>query len=160
MPHKILITLKMRQPKEYKKYLSRYETVTGKSTAFMLKLKNVGDKPTPKGTVAIRIELAAGISSFAYTILPIDIQALEPNDNTTVKGREILLVPGLWVLIVQVNFEDKQKIEYYQSQVSQPYKERWVQAVSAVERHQLDGQALLEKLVERKEELPYVAERT
>ena len=155
LPHKLLMTGDLKPPSRYKKFLSRDETVTGKTTEFAVSIKNIGDKATPKGHAEIVFEKPIGMISYTRTRMPIEMPVIKPNKSFVIKHAcrpQDMIAPGLWYVNLKVKFKDKEKIEYYQHEEGQPNYDRWLWFFQVVDRHQLDLHKTLVKLLERREE--------
>jgi hypothetical protein len=142
----------LKPPSRYKKFLSKNETVTGKATEFIIKIKNIGDKPIPQGQMEVTLERPTGMGTFMHGRTPIEMPVIAPNKTFTIRGKDELIAPGLWFVTVKVKLKGKEKIEYYQSETLKPSFDSWLKAFYVVDRHQLDLNNLLETLLEKKEE--------
>ena len=149
MPHKLLITMKLRQPQQYKRFLSEDESVSGGTTIFAFKIKNIGDKLLPKGSVSFLLERPAGVGAYTKSTEDLEMSPLKPNETHTMDVRSTLGIPGLWVLTAKVKPADKEQVEYYESENAKLETEQWLKVLYVVDRHQLDVKSLLEKLLEK-----------
>lgn len=138
----------------YRKSLLERETVNGKPTEFVFHIKNIGDKSAPRGHVKIVFKTPYGMGEFTRTFSPIEIAALERNEEFFLKRSVDLDIPGLWFITLKIELakkpEKKEKIEYYQSEGGTPNLERWLCPLHVVNRHQLDLISRLEKFLKKK----------
>lgn len=150
MTHKLLITLKTIGPKQYKKYVSKNETITGKTTRFRVTLKNVGDKSIPEGKVEVNMERpVGGVTTFSISVMPIKTPAIKPDETYVFGGKEDMVIPGVWFITVKATFKDKEKVEYYKSETVEPESGAWIEPLYVIDRHDLDRNILLEKLLDK-----------
>lgn len=152
LPHKLLITGILKPPSPYKKFLSKDETVTGKVTEFAIKIKNIGDKLIPQGSVELKMEKPTGMGTFELYPKPVETPVIKPNKTFNMRWKGALIAPGLWLVTLTAKLKEKEKIEYYRSATAIPTFDSWLWAFYVVDRHQLDLNNLLEKLLEKKEE--------
>lgn len=141
----------MGPPAKYKKYLSEHETVNGEPTNFVITAKNIGNESTPEGELRVSLERPAAMTLFSIMVKPFKLPVLQPKKTFSVKGKATLLAPGLWFLCVNAVFQDKKKVEYYSSDSSEPYPDRWTWPIYVIERGILDSNILLNKLIEERE---------
>jgi len=151
VPHELLIRFKIIRPLGYKKFLSENETVSGKITRFRLKIKNIGEHPIPRGYIILELERPTGMSSLTESTTPIKISGIKCNETVSVSAVREMVAPGLWFLNATTRFKDKEKIAYYQSEKLEPDYDKWMRAFYVVDRHQLDLQIILKKLLVQKE---------
>lgn len=154
LPYKLLITLEVKPPSEYRRFLSSNETVHGKVTKFVFHIKNMGDESVPRGHAKIYFKTPYGMGDFTRTAPSTEIAALQPNETFSLKISANFTTPGLW--FATLNFElaekeeEKKKIEYYQFEGAEPSLENWLCPLYAVDRHQLDLISRFEKLNKKK----------
>jgi len=150
LPHKLLITRKIKPPSKYRKFLRENETVAGGITEFIYELKNLGDKSITKAEVVSSLEKDIGMKTISHSTLPRKIPVIKPNDKIVylAKTKDVIL-PGVWAATVEIRTRGKVKIRYYYSEKGGPY-DRWFKPFYVIERHQLDVLSILEKLLKKR----------
>lgn len=150
MPHKLLIAVKLKPPRQYKRLLSENETVNKGKTRHIFTVKNIGDKLFPGGSIILEAERPTGIGSVSGTTPTIKIGPLEPKKKFTLEVVQRPELPGVWVLTFKVKPKDKKQVEYYKSEDGAADKEEWTHFYYVVDYHQIDIKRILKKLEEKK----------
>jgi len=152
LPHKLLITRKLKPPSKYRKFLTENETVAGGITEFTYELKNIGSESIPEGDFVTALEKPIGMRTVTHTALPLKISTIKPNDTVVYKGRtRDLILPGTWASTIELRTRGKAKIQYYHTEKGEPFNV-WFKPFYVIERHQLDLLSILEKLLKKEEE--------
>ena len=149
MPHKLLITRKMKPPSRYKKFLSEVETVHGKVTIHVIEITNIGEKLVRLDSADLKLERPTGMGNISATSLVENLPQLKPGETHVIEGKQFVAVPGIWVLTIEVKCKDKEPIEYYMSEDGEA-EEKWSDFHYVVDRHQLELRFVLEKLLKKK----------
>ena len=152
MPHKLLIDVEFENPSRYKKFLFERETVNGKKITIKHTVKNIGDEIFPKRNYRCKLIMPTGMGTLAQTGPQIKAPALKPKETFKFDMENIFIAPGFWLLNITVELKDKEEIEYYREEEEEtPDKEKWELSFYVADRHLLDLNLNMRKLLKQKE---------
>lgn len=156
MPHKLMISAKVKPPKEYRKLLSPIEVVAFAINNVELTIRNIGKETFPGGKISegkILIEFFIGMSTVTVsTKVTPRLPAIPPNETLSRDFKWSPYCPGLWRISMKIISKDNTPIQYYQRRKGTPKEKEWVYALYAVDPHQLDLTLLLEEYVRPQKE--------
>lgn len=152
MPHKLALGAKLVSLSDYSRLLSSNEAVAGCKTQLTITIENIGDTSIPETSLMVTLQKPAGLGSFTLELAPLKTPPLKPAQTFTSNiaiDEKTLVEPGLWILTAVVQQTDLEPVEYYFSKNLPPLQGRWVVMFHLTDRHQLDIQQTLEKLLEK-----------
>ena len=154
MPYRLLFEISVINDKKYAPFLSSREAVRGIPCNLMITVRNLGDTfPGGKIKEIKFLSPTSGLAQLKGTRKAnIIIPELKNQEKFDFKTPNITFInPGLTQISIKVETEDKEKIEYFQSEEGSPIKEDYFfNFIYVVDRNLLDLVVLLGNLLKER----------
>lgn len=148
MPHKLFIKYTVKVDSELSKYLGEGEVIRGEPFRVSFTIKNIANEDFPGGIIKTFKARFAGVEWTASEEQP--LSTLAPAAHSVFARDLLALSSGNAWLVLGIEANDKQPIEYYQSVKAKLEGPRWESPIFVVEREWLRIEHLLEQLISKK----------